>query len=94
MIARCTQCQHGHELEIADGKKLKDFKCNKCGSSLEVADLRWCLACGKTQQDLEILNGVVFPGVNLPGTRYFVPPGTTHCPAGHAFRSVERPERD
>jgi hypothetical protein len=90
MIALCTQCQHVHELEVPAGKTLADFKCNKCGGVLESADLRWCIPCGKTKHDLEILNGVVMPEVEVPATRYIVPHGTTHCPAGHAFRPVER----
>lgn len=89
MIARCAQCGHGQDFRPMGNRKLEEFRCEKCGSALELADLRWCMACGSTQEDIEIMDGVTFPDVKIPAVRYFVPPGTTHCPQGHLFRPVE-----
>ena len=99
MIARCIQCGHGHDLRPMNGKKLENFHCENCGNSLEAADLRWCVACGKTTEDIHIMPpmklggveiSVTLPNVQIPAIRYFVKPGTTHCPQGHPFRSIER----
>jgi hypothetical protein len=90
MIARCTKCGCGHDLRPMGEKKLEDFRCERCGGALETADLRWCMACGKTREDIEIMPGVTMPDIEIPAVRYFVKPGTTHCPQGHPFRPVER----
>lgn len=94
MIARCTQCGHGHDLRPMGDRKLEEFRCETCGSALEVSDLRWCLACGSTKEDIEILDGVTLLDVEIPAVRYFVPPGTTHCPQSHPFRPVEPKAKD
>jgi hypothetical protein len=90
MIARCIACGHGHDLRAFGARKLEEFRCEKCSGFLERADLRWCRLCGTTKEDLEIMDGVFFPEVEVSGVRYFVQPGTTHCPQGHPFRPVER----
>ena len=89
MIARCIKCGHGHDLRPMGDRKLEEFKCEKCGGALEIADLRWCMACGTTKKDIQIMDGVTLPDVEIPAVRYFVLPGTTHCPNGHLFRPLE-----
>lgn len=90
MIARCIACGYEYDLRAFGNRKLEEFRCEKCSGSLEPADLRWCRLCGTTKEDLEIMDGVFFPEVELPAVRYFVQPGTTHCPQDHPFRPVER----
>jgi hypothetical protein len=101
MIAKCKQCGHGYDLRPMGEKKLEDFRCEKCGGSLEPADLRWCSACGTTTADVHLMPpykdddieiSVTLPEQEIPAVRYFVAPGTTHCPQGHPFRPVKRKE--
>jgi hypothetical protein len=94
VIARCIGCGHGHDLRPIGNRKLGEFRCQKCGGTLEIADLRWCVACGSTKEDIEIMDGVTLPNVEIPAVRYFVLPGTTHCPQGHSFRPVEHKVKD
>jgi hypothetical protein len=89
MIARYIKCGEGYDLRPKREERLEEFRCEKCGSSLEPADLRWCTAWGTSKQDIELMDGVTMPGVEIPAVRYFVAPGTTTCPKGHAFREVE-----
>ena len=98
MIAKCTQCGHGHDLQLKGEQKLEESRCEKCGGALEVADLRWCFACGTTTQDVHLMapsfgdmqSSVTLDNQEIPAVRYFVAPGTTHCPKGHAFRAPQR----
>jgi hypothetical protein len=94
MIARCAECGHGHDLRPIGGKKIEDFGCEKCGGSLEPADLRWCSACGTTTEDIHLMppdetedfiTSVTISNLEFPAVRYFVEPGTKHCPQGHPF---------
>ena len=96
----CIECGQGHDLRPLGGKKLEDFRCETCGGSLEVADLRWCAACGTTTEDVHLMapsfgdvqSSVTIDDVEIPAVRYFVKPGTTHCPQGHAFRALNSKE--
>jgi hypothetical protein len=89
MIAKCKQCGEGHNLRPMRERRLEDFRCQRCGGALEPADLRWCKACGSTEEDIEIMPGVTMPNVKIPAVRYFVAPGTTHCPNDHPFQPVQ-----
>ena len=99
MIARCKKCGHGHDLRPIGEQKLEDFRCEMCGSSLEPADLRWCVACGTTTEEIHIMppyesedlqSTVTIPNQEIPAVKYFVARGTTHCHQGHPFRPVQR----
>lgn len=85
MIARCIKCGEGYDLRFMGEKGLEELKCQKCGSSLERADLRWCTACGTSMLDVEWMEGVTMRDVEIRAVRYFVAPGTTTCPEGHPF---------
>jgi hypothetical protein len=99
MIARCTKCGQGHDLRPIGKKKVDDFRCEVCGGLLEPADLRWCVACGTTTEDIHLMAPykskdieitVTLPNDEIPAVRYFVAPGTTHCRQGHPFRPIAR----
>lgn len=99
IIAKCSDCGHGHDFHMPRSKPLADISCDKCGGELRMADLRYCAACGTTVEDIhlappsydgDVVDSVVIPNQEIPAVRIFVEPGTEKCPNGHPLHKIVR----